>query len=263
MDRKKLLIADDNQQYCKILTDCFARCGVFDILPPAFDGAQALERLRSDSPHIMILDMVMPVMDGIGVLQAMKESGLSKQTSVFANSSFIDDDIIRYSQELGVVYFFAKPLNEDQMLDRVLRFVSMGSSAGTLRSSEFYVRPPRVNTGREQIIANYLRAVGVPPHISGYVFLKSAIDYCVEHYGTIIGLTTIVYPYVAHKHSSERRRVERNVRHAIEYAWDYGDIETQHKLFGYTVNDLKGRPTNKEFIALITDRVVAHLAYNK
>lgn len=261
MIKKKLLIADDNEQYCKLLISCFEKSDAFDILAPAHDGAQALMRAQADRPDVMILDMVMPVMDGIGVLQAMNRQDLMRYTSVFASSPFIDDRIVSYSQELGVMYFFAKPLSEEQLVDRVLHFVAAGSPGAYAPNTEFFIRPQGKDSGREQIISNYLRVVGVPLHVSGYTYLKSAVDYCVEHYGSVIGLTTAVYPYVAQKHGSEQRRVERNIRHAIEYAWDYGDIEAQHKLFGYTVNDMKGRPTNKEFIALITDRVVAQLAH--
>ena len=113
------------------------------------------------------------------------------------------------------------------------------------------------------MITNYLRIFGIFVHVSGYIFLKTAIDYCIEHYGKVFGMTTVVYPYVADIHNSLPKRVERNIRHAIEYAWDYGNINAQHRIFGYTVNDMKGRPTNKEFIALITDRTVTQLKHRK
>lgn len=254
--KQKLLLADDNRKYCLVLREYLDRAGAFEVLPYAHDGEMAVELIEGYRPNILILDMVMPKLDGIGVLRRIRELGLSGSISVFANSSFIDDNIVRCAQELGVVYFFAKPLNEELMVARITEFALDGHRT----EGGFLVRR---DMDRERIILNYLRALGVPPHMSGYLFLKTDIDYCVERYQTVIGLTTAVYPYVAKIHDTAPGRVERNIRHAIEYAWNYGDIDAQHRIFGYTVNDMKGRPTNKEFIALITDRTVTQLKHRK
>ncbi|MEG1547788.1 MAG: sporulation transcription factor Spo0A [Clostridia bacterium] len=263
MHKLKLLIVDDNIQYCNALEAFFGGTDIFDVLPSAYNGVCVPDRVRIDNPDVMILDMVMPHTDGIGVLQQLRDGGLMERIRIFANSSFIDEGVVRLSQELGVAYFMAKPMQPQSMMERMIDILEMNNrcNQGGQGNVAIVAKPPKRDVSREQMITNYLRILGVPAHASGYIYLKTGIDYCVENYGKVLGITTIVYPYIAKVHDSMPKRVERNIRHAIEYAWNYGNIEAQHRIFGYTVTDTKGRPTNKEFIALITDKVVLQLKY--
>ncbi len=240
-------------------------CGYFEVLPSVYDGVSALKSFEAELPDVALVDMVMPHMDGIELMRQLRERSYANAIKVIANSPFVDEELVRMAQSLGAAYFLAKPMEFQYVLARVVDVAGTGGALmdeaerTKLRSM---LSNQRRDVGRDEVITNYLRVLGVPAHITGYWYLKESIDYCVEHYGQIIGMTTIVYPYVAQKYGTTGVRVERNLRHAIEYAWDnagVSSIDAQHKIFGYTVNDAKGRPTNKEFIAMIADRTVHKL----
>ncbi len=261
MPSLRILIADDNPQYCAALEDYFKKSGIFEVMPFVSNGAALLTCVTGDSPpDVIILDMIMPQLDGLSALRTMMEMGLTEKIKVFANSTIINENLVMLAQKLGAVFFLSKPMEPQLMLERILSIVGQDTSSKS--DSSVLIRPKVArDAAAEQMTTNYIRMLCVPAHSSGYLYLKTAICYCVEHYGTIISITTVVYPYVASVHNATPGRVERNIRYAIEYAWEHGNINAQHKIFGYTVNDKMGRPTNKEFVALITDRVVYQLKY--
>ena len=174
-------------------------------------------------------------------------------------SSLTSEEVVKLTQSLGMAYFIAMPTPPEKICRTVVRLLGIlqqDSANGQQKKPE-----KRRDFDRERTISNYLHIIGISPHVSGYAFLKAAIEYCVENYGRRICVTTEVYPEVARVCNSTPKRVERNIRTAIDRAWFRGDIEMQHKLFGYTVNDNKGRPTNKECIAMLTDRIVMRQKY--
>ncbi len=265
MKKLRLQIIDDNLEYCKSLEEYFLSSGYFDVLPSAHDGYEALSAFQACAPDVALLDMVMPHMDGIEFLRQIRQLGLSGSAKIIANSPFVDEELVRLAQSLGTSYFLAKPMEFQYVLARVMDVTGGGTMSATEHAAfQTMLSKQRRDVSREEIIANDLRVIGVPAHITGYSYLKESIDYCVERYGQRISLTTAVYPHVAKKFSTTPTRVERNVRSAIECAWDNGgvsNIDAQHKIFGYTVSDLKGRPTNKEFIAMLSDRTVQKLKH--
>lgn len=263
MKRIKLQIIDDNLDYCMRLEEYMRASGFFEVLPSAHDGMEALKSFERELPEVALVDMVMPHMDGIELLRQLRERGYTPR--IIANSPFIDEELVRMAQSLGASYFLAKPMEFCYVLARVVEVAGVGGAGmdeAERAAFKSMLAKERRDVNRDEIIANYLRVLGVPAHITGYWYLKECVDYWVEHYGQLIGLTTCVYPHVAKKFNTTPVRVERNLRHAIESAWDNGgvaSIDAQHKIFGYTVNDAKGRPTNKEFIAMIADRTVHKL----
>ncbi|MCE5234551.1 MAG: sporulation transcription factor Spo0A [Clostridiaceae bacterium] len=260
MKKIRLQIVDDNLEYCLRMEEYMLSSGYFDILPSAHDGAEALKYFETELPDVALVDMVMPHMDGIELLRQLRQRGYAFK--VVANSPFIDEEIVRMAQGLGASYFLAKPMEFQYVLARVMEVAGAGMDESERTEFQSMLARARRDVNRDEIVANYLRAIGLPAHVTGYWYLKESIDYWVERYGQPVSLTKQVYPHVAQKFGTTATRVERNLRHAIECAWDNGgvaSIDAQHKLFGYTVNDAKGRPTNKEFIAMIADRTVHRL----
>lgn len=253
----RVLIVDDNPEYCAELKNCFAASAYFVMLPPVTEPQRALETISAEAPDIIVMDMIMPGQDGMTLLRAMQERRIGQDAMIFATSPFyLDAAIIAQAQELGIVYFFYKPVAARFVFNRILDIVNARMRMFEKRES---ARKPVTDLQCETIIVNYLRLMGVRPHLKGYSYLKAAIRYQVEHYGRMPGVTTEVYPYVAALYGTTGNCVERNVRTAIEYAWNNGDIKAQHSLFGYTVNSHKGTPTAKEFIAMLAERTVMRL----
>ena len=261
MNKLKLLIADNNVDYCKRLEANFRQCYMFDVLSSVHDGYSALMCVSSEKPDILIMDIVMPKMDGIELLFKLKSLNLAPGMTVFVNSSLHDDNIIDLTQNMGVVYFFAKPTTFCYMLNRVVDLINLSEAQrAELKTITLEHERDRQVT-REELITNYMRLVGIPAHISGYRYLRTAIDYMVQEHGKRLGITTEIYPYVAKQFNSTVQRVERSIRHAIGVAWINGNMEIQHKLFGHTVNEQKGHPTNGEFMSMIADRVYMRLKH--
>ena len=164
------------------------------------------------------------------------------------------------TQSLGFAYFIAMPTPAEKIFKTAMRLLAVMKGTKAVEPQSQFAEKSR-DIEQERIITNYLHILGVPPHISGYRYLKNAIEYTIEHYGKRMSVTLEVYPAVAEACNSTPKRVERNIRTALDRAWFIGDIEMQHKLFGYTVNDNKGRPTNKECIAMLADRAMMRLKY--
>lgn len=255
-DLLRVLIVDDNPEYCAELEQCFSGSDSFRVLPFAASGKAAIEAFSTQKPDIVILDMIMPEMDGMEVLQVLAERRLGQDAMIFASSPFyLDASIIQKAQDLGIVYFFYKPISAAAVYGRILDTVNARRRMFEKREE----RKRELDTKCEQFTANYLRIIGIRPHLKGYTYLKVAIQYCIDHYGRMPGVTTEIYPYVAQQCNSTPRRVERDIRTAIEYAWSHGDLEAQHSFFGYTINSHKGTPTSKELIAMLTERVAIRL----
>ena len=265
MKKLRLQIIDDKLEYCKRLEEYFVSSGYFEVIPSVHDGYEALSAFQTCTPDVVLLDMVMPRMDGIEFLRQVGQLGLNGCTKIIANSPFVDEALVRLAQSLGAAYFLAKPMELPYVLARVMDVAGGGAMSATEHAAfQTMLKKQRRDVSREEIIANYLRVLGVPAHLTGYPYLKESIDYCVERCGQRISLTTAVYPHVAAEFTTTPMRVERNVRSAIEWAWDNGgvsNIDAQHKIFGYTVSDQKGRPTNKEFIAMLSDRTAQKLKH--
>lgn len=260
MRKYSLLIVDDNIEYLSATCHFFAASGLFYVQKPVTNGADAIKRFEEAPPDIAILDSVMPGIDGVGVLRKLREKGIAKHTLIFANSPQISDEIVTLLQKLGAVYVIIKPTEPAEMLKRIIDYINAKDGKSTQAANE-KSSLPRYDAKRDELIVRYLRMVSIPPHLMGYRYLKRAIEYFVECYGNRTYITKDIYPMVANDFSTTWKCVDRDIRTAIESAWIDGNMEGQHKLFGYTVSSAKGRPTNKELIALITDQVVAGLSH--
>ena len=240
---KTVLIADANAEFRTMLRDEINASGKFRVVGCVNDGTKALEEVMSKSPDILLMDAILPGKDAFSVLQHLRENNKSVKTVLY--SSFCNDEVLSEAHRLGANYFLPKPFDVDDLLDRM--------------HYAFYPASPVVSKHElslKSVVTSIIHEIGVPAHIKGYQYLREAIIMTVEDMDSINAVTKVLYPAVAREYKTTASRVERAIRHAIEVAWDRGDLEVLQKYFGYTVSNAKGKPTNSEFIALIADRVL-------
>ncbi|MBR4108778.1 MAG: sporulation transcription factor Spo0A [Oscillospiraceae bacterium] len=251
MDKQTtVIIADNSEEFCSTLSDSLQRSEGFQILGTANDGEQAVRIVTERKPDILVLDMMLAKKDGISVLKAI--AGLQPRPVVLATSGFITDYVASAAANLGVRYLMLKPCDMTALVERLEEIRGGESQRKTLGRSN---SQPNIET----LVTNIIHEIGVPAHIKGYQYLREAIIIAVEDMDVINAITKILYPQVAKTFQTTPSRVERAIRHAIEVAWDRGDLDTLQRFFGYTVSNTKGKPTNSEFIALIADKLQLQL----
>jgi len=245
----RALVADGNEEYCEHLKGALEKNGSCEVVGTAHDGIQAVRDLTEKKPDVLILDMTLPKLDGMAVLKAA--STMEKRPVTLVTSSFMTEYVAVMTTNLGVQYFMLKPCDPSSVAERVREIFSADQmqKAGKQPGR----RPPEVNI--EAMVTSIIHEIGVPAHIKGYQYLREAIMIAVDDMEVINAITKVLYPQVAKTFSTTPSRVERAIRHAIEVAWDRGDLETLQRFFGYTVSNTKGKPTNSEFIALIADKL--------
>ncbi len=247
---KSVVIADNSEEFCAGLTSALKRTEGFQVIATVNDGEQAIRYVTEHKPDVLVLDLMLAKQDGISVLKAI--SGLEKRPVVFATSGFITDYVASAAASLGVRYLMLKPCDLTALVERMEEVRSIGSKQkNTVRSN--------VNGGIEAMVTGIIHEIGVPAHIKGYQYLREAIIIATQDMDVINAITKVLYPQVAKTFQTTPSRVERAIRHAIEVAWDRGDLDTLQRFFGYTVSNTKGKPTNSEFIALIADKLQLQL----
>ena len=245
-----VVIADNSEEFCAGLSAALQQAGGFHILDTVADGEQAIRTVSERKPDILVLDMMLPKRDGISVLKAI--SGMDKRPVTLATSGFITDYVTTAAANLGVRYLMLKPCDTAALVDRLEE----------IRGGESSRKPLARRTDKtsiETMVTSIIHEIGVPAHIKGYQYLREAIIIAVGDMDVINAITKVLYPQVAKTFQTTPSRVERAIRHAIEVAWDRGDLDTLQRFFGYTVNSTKGKPTNSEFIALIADKLQLQL----
>jgi len=241
-----VMIADNTEEFCSSLVTTLQRSEGFRIVGTANDGEQAVRMILEKQPQILVLDMMLAKKDGIGVLKAI--GTMERRPAVLATSGFITDYVASAAANLGVQYLMLKPCDMTALAER-LEELRGGQSVRTTQPRSG--GKPNI----EAMVTSIIHEVGVPAHIKGYQYVREAIMITVENMDVINSVTKVLYPEVAKRYNTTPSRVERAIRHAIEVAWDRGDLETLQKFFGYTVSNAKGKPTNSEFIAMISDRI--------
>ncbi|WP_371136981.1 sporulation transcription factor Spo0A [Candidatus Arthromitus sp. SFB-rat-Yit] len=261
------MIADDNEEFCIILKDYLNNEGNFDVVGVAKNGIEALKLIYETKPDLLILDIIMPHLDGLGVLEKLnlnKDSELAPKIIVL--SAVGQDKITQNAIKLGVDYYVLKPFDMDIFIRRIKEMFSI-----TLDNKYFVHKQNSViNSGNdgsdnsfkqvehvdlESEITGIIHEIGVPAHIKGYFYLREAISMVVNDIELLSAVTKELYPSIARKYNTTSSRVERAIRHAIEVAWSRGQIDSINKIFGYTIHNEKGKPTNSEFIAMVADRL--------
>ena len=247
--RTSVLIADNSEEFCTALAAALQRSEQFTVAGIANDGEMALTLLGERQPDILVLDLMLSKRDGLSILKTI--SAADHRPSVVATSGFVTDYVASTAASLGVTYLMLKPCDLEALMDRLEEIRSGSSLCPSLR------KPSQQSI--ESMVTNIIHEIGVPAHIKGYQYLREAIILAVEDMDVINAITKVLYPQVAKTFQTTPSRVERAIRHAIEVAWDRGDLDTLQRFFGYTVSNTKGKPTNSEFIALIADKLQLQL----
>lgn len=252
----KVLVIDDNKEVAEGMKSYIAKSGERDIeiVGCAFDGKEGLEKINSYQPDAVILDIVMPVLDGLGVLKSMNMYTGIKKPVVVVLSALAGEHVSGMVTAYGADYYMVKPASYEILFDRIKMLCEpLGNAVakGAERKTAEAPSPKEM----EIRVTNVIHNVGVPANIKGYQYLRDAILMTINDNDMINAVTKQLYPEVAKRHKTTSSRVERAIRHAIEVACTRGNEESFYNLFGYTVSTLKGKPTNSEFIALIADKL--------
>ena len=243
----KVLIADAGEEFRTLLRDSLNAEGDLTVVGTAADGAEALALLAEQRPDVLLTDLILPRLDGMELLQRIGETGASPVTMIV--SAFYNERMIARCAELGAYYFIPKPCDVAALAERIRQSVRTDLAEAPTAPREIRTQTDDL----EAAVTEVIHEIGVPAHIKGYQYLREAIILTINDMEIINAVTKVLYPAVAKKFGTTSSRVERAIRHAIEVAWDRGDLDTLQKFFGYTVSNIKGKPTNSEFIAMIAD----------
>ena len=260
-EKIKIVLADDNKDFCQVLKEYLSNESDIEILGIAKDGIEALDLVKKTQPDLLVLDVIMPHLDGLGVIEKLNSMNLPKMPKIIVLSAVGQDKITQSAINLGADYFIVKPFDFVIFINRIRELVTNKTNhieakprthADIQMTRSDFVR----NAGNiETEITNIIHEIGVPAHIKGYLYLREAIKMVIENVELLGAVTKELYPSIAKKFNTTPSRVERAIRHAIEVAWSRGKVDTINQLFGYTVHNTKGKPTNSEFIAMIADKL--------
>ena len=238
--RSRVLLADANEEFRRLLQKAIENTGEFTVVGSVGDGMEALHLIEEREPDLVLADVVLPGLDGFGLIRRAPKN---KKTQFIVISAFCSDRTAEEAMRLGAAYFIPKPCATESLLER-------------MRETRQDTEQVDHSAELKNMVTSIIHEIGVPAHIKGYQYLREAIMIAVDDMDVINAVTKVLYPEVARRFSTTPSRVERAIRHAIEVAWDRGDLETLQRFFGYTVSNTKGKPTNSEFIAMIADRLV-------
>lgn len=257
MSKIKVVVADDNRE-CRMRVVSELRGEMYEVVADVSNGRECMEVLSNTQVDILLLDIVMPEMDGFDVLEQLAKSSIPHKPHVFMVSNLVGDTFINKSVALGAEYYFVKPLNMDALKRRIadVTIPTVPKPAGMDKSEQQPLTKRYGTRSIDEKIANVFLSVGIPAHIKGYQFLRDAIKLVVNDPTFINCITKRLYPSIAVQFDTSSSKVERAIRHAIEVAWSRGKIENINKMFGFKIYGSNDKPTNGEFIALVADKLL-------
>ena len=259
-----VLVADDNSDFTMTLSSYLEKEEQIQIVGIAKDGNEAYEKALELKPDILLLDIIMPHLDGLGVLEKLGEANLEKSPLVIILSAVGQDKITQKAISLGAQYYIVKPFDINVLIKRMKELKNYqptqfkgGFITREIKAQYIDIAPDKKKNQEnlEALVTNIIHEVGVPAHIKGYQYLREAIMMVIKDTDVINQITKQLYPEIADKYHTTPSRVERAIRHAIEVAWGRGEQSAVENIFGYTVSAAKGKPTNSEFIAMISDKL--------
>ena len=259
-----VLIADDNREFANTLIGHLEKEENMEIIAVAKDGEEACNMIINTQPDIVLLDVIMPHLDGLGVLEKIGKANMEKQPTVIMLSAVGQDKITQKAINLGAEYYVVKPFDIEVLIQRMneIKYYQPAQNKTTFINRE--IRAPYIEINNndkkkdgalEALVTNVIHEVGVPAHIKGYQYLREAIMMVIGDIEMINQITKLLYPEIAKKFHTTPSRVERAIRHAIEVAWARGEMDVNNSMFGNTISASKGKPTNSEFIAMIADKL--------
>lgn len=256
MSEISVAIADDNERILELLGDVIGSDKELNLVGKANNGEDACELIKDKQPDVVLLDLIMPKMDGLSVMEQINhDKEIKKQPNFIVITAIGQERITEDAFKKGANYYILKPFNNEMVLNRVksARQMLKSETGGVKKRQPQEEKCPSVNL--EARVTDMIHEIGIPAHIKGYHYLRDGIIMAVEDMDVLNAITKILYPTIAKRHQTTSSRVERAIRHAIEVAWSRGKLDTLDDLFGYTVSNGKGKPTNSEFIALIADTI--------
>ncbi len=256
MKKIKVCVVDDNRELVALLGEYISAQEDMEVMAVAHNGQECLKMLETMNPDVLILDIIMPHLDGLGVLEKLREMNRETIPNVIMLTAFGQEDVTKKAVDLGASYFILKPFDMENLVKNIRQVSGKGQSfiKGT---SQIAYRPQSEQKPKnlDASITSIIHEIGVPAHIKGYLYLREAISMVYNDIELLGSITKVLYPDIAKKYNTTASRVERAIRHAIEVAWSRGNIESISSLFGYTVSMSKAKPTNSEFIAMVADKL--------
>ena len=255
MEHLSVAVADDNQRILDMLETVIGMDKELNLVGKAKNGEEMCQIIKNRQPDVVLLDLIMPKMDGLTVMERInQDTSLDKRPYFIVITAVGQEKITEDAFNRGANYYVMKPFNNEMLLNRIKSVRKI--SRNTERKSDDIITENTVGgENLETRVTNMLHEIGIPAHIKGYHYLRDSIIMAVEDMDVLNAITKVLYPTVAKKYQTTSSRVERAIRHAIEVAWSRGKLDTLDELFGYTVSTGKGKPTNSEFIALIADTI--------
>ena len=254
MEKVRVAVADDNLQLQGMIVEYLKQQSDIEVVGAASNGIEAIRIVQEKTPDVLVCDMIMPQMDGYGVLESLSVMKLARRPCVIALTALGRDDFITRAINLGACYYMVKPFDFSVLTQRVLEAAGENERAaaiGIQMREDVCISSDNL----EERIANLFLTVGIPAHIKGYQYLREAVKMVIDNPDLMGRITKELYPGIAHRFGTTSSKVERAIRHAIEVAWNRGRIEALDEAFGRNVCSLDDKPTNGEFIALVSDRL--------
>lgn len=254
MQKVSVCLVDDNKELIQMMKDYFKGQHDIEIAGTAHNGKECIELVEQKNPDVLVLDLIMPHIDGLGVLGKIRNMQLKKQPHIIMLTAFGQEEVMKKAVDLGVSYFMLKPFDLENLADQIRQTNGIERN-GLPFAIETESKEVKTTQDLESDITNIIHEIGVPAHIKGYMYLREAITMVYNDIELLGSITKVLYPDIAKHFNTTASRVERAIRHAIEVAWSRGNIDAISSLFGYTVNISKAKPTNSEFIAMVADRL--------
>ena len=246
----KVVAIDDSKEITEGFREYFKNNEKIELIDTASDGVEGLELIKAKKPDAVILDIVMPKLDGLGLLEKMSSENTNSKIIMY--SAIGNDKVVQRTFSLGAQYYIMKPCAFSDIEQRILEACTVSPIPASVMSATDTLI---TENNLESVITDIIHDIGVPAHIKGYSYLREAIGLCIKDDEFINSITKLLYPTVAKNFSTTSSRVERAIRHAIEVAWDRGNVDVLNSYFGYTIDNNRGKPTNSEFIAMIADKL--------
>ncbi|SHI17151.1 sporulation transcription factor Spo0A [Desulfosporosinus lacus] len=277
----RVLLADDNREFVEVVKEYIERQEDMSLVGVAYHGNEALELISREEPHVVLLDIIMPHLDGLGVLEKLQNAPLRPKIIIL--TAFGQESMTQRAVSLGANYYILKPFDLDilgkrirQLQDDFSSSVNIASNSSTVSNRNSVSNANSNSNSNSQIstgvlpptsknleveVTRMIHQMGVPAHVKGYQYLRDAIVNVVSDVSLLGAVTKELYPMIAVKYQTTPSRVERAIRHAIELAWDRGNVDFMNRFFGYTINVDRGKPTNSEFVAMVADKLRMSIMY--
>ncbi|PRO66719.1 sporulation transcription factor Spo0A [Alkalicoccus urumqiensis] len=245
-------VADDNRELVQLLEEYMNEESDIEVIGKAYNGQECLDLMAETSPDVLLLDIIMPHLDGLAVLEKLDEED---RPNIIMLTAFGQEDVTKKAVDLGASYYVLKPFDMDMLVNKIRDVAKKEPAFPEKKARTREMKEENMPMHLDASITSIIHEIGVPAHIKGYMYLREAITLVYHDIDLLGSVTKVLYPDIAKKFSTTPSRVERAIRHAIEVAWSRGNIESISKMFGYTVNASKSKPTNSEFIAMVADKL--------